>query len=168
MLGWLPHLRLPEPADYHRVLEVLQLKFHHGVLVLYLLVLVLPVLLLHEVADDVRYCVQPLLLFLNLLHTPRAEGGDVLLSEERFFCQELFRLQVGRDATVQLFLRLIYELQLGEDRRVDSGQLILRLVDDLADPCFHIGGQELQRGVDIMGASSDLEVGCPIYEAHSL
>ena len=145
MFGRLPHLRLPEPADNHRVLEVLQLQLHHGVLVLYLLVLVLPVLLLEEVADYVGYGVQPLLLLLDLLDASCAKGREVLLSsEERFLCKQFFRLQVGRDAAVKLFLRLIYELQFGEDRRVDPREPLMRLVDEIPDPCFHIGSEEPQ------------------------
>jgi hypothetical protein len=81
VLRGLPHLRLSQPADYHRALEVLKFQLHNGLLILYLLVLVLLMLLLQEIVDDVGYGVQPLLLLLDLLDASRTEGGDVLLSE---------------------------------------------------------------------------------------
>ena len=87
---------------------MLKFQLHYGVLILYLLVLILLMLFLQEVVNDVRYGIQLLLLLLDLLDSSGTEGSDFLLSEELFFCQEFFGLQVGRDATIELFLRLVY------------------------------------------------------------
>ena len=79
MLEWIPHLRLPQPAEYHIAIEVLKFQLHNGLLILYLLILVILVLFLQEVVYDVGYDVQPLLL-LGLLDPFCIEGGNLLLS----------------------------------------------------------------------------------------